>query len=134
MRGRVCGWPQLPLLLLLLLLQVLNTCGRCMLVRVTSRQQVTLPAGDVRASSPHAPATRACLYAPTHAAAGRLQDFLSGLHERVWFSFIPRKEDVTEDYWEWLKWRLGQVRCGRMPAAVHARTSPCACRPACLLA
>lgn len=44
------------------------------------------------------------------ACTGRLQDALSGLHQRVWSSFVPRKEDVTEDYWEWLKWRLGQVR------------------------
>lgn len=42
-------------------------------------------------------------------AAGRLQDFLSGVRQRVRSSFVPRKEDVTDDYWEWLKWRLGQV-------------------------
>jgi hypothetical protein len=41
--------------------------------------------------------------------AGRLQDSISRMQERVRSSFIPRKEDVTEDYWEWLKWRCGQV-------------------------
>jgi hypothetical protein len=31
------------------------------------------------------------------------------MQERVRSSFIPRKEDVTEDYWEWLRWRCSQV-------------------------
>jgi len=44
------------------------------------------------------------------APAGRLQDFVTGLHDRIVSSFLPAKQDVTEDYWEWLKWRLGQVR------------------------
>lgn len=41
--------------------------------------------------------------------AGRLQDFIIRLHDGIASSFLPRKQDVTEDYWEWLKWRLGQV-------------------------
>jgi hypothetical protein len=31
------------------------------------------------------------------------------VREDIAQSFIPRKDDVTEDYWEWLRWRLGQV-------------------------
>jgi hypothetical protein len=38
-----------------------------------------------------------------------LQDFITGLHDNIASSFLPREQDVTEDYWEWLKWRLGQV-------------------------
>jgi hypothetical protein len=36
------------------------------------------------------------------------------MQERVRSSFIPRKEDVTEDYWEWLQWRCSQVRTNFM--------------------
>lgn len=43
-----------------------------------------------------------------YTAAGRLQDFFNGLHDNILSSFLPRKQDVTDDYWEWLKWRLGQ--------------------------
>jgi hypothetical protein len=42
--------------------------------------------------------------------AGRLQDYIGQLQENIQQSFMPRKEDVTDDYWEWLRWRLGQVR------------------------
>lgn len=50
--------------------------------------------------------------------AGRLQDLLGQLHENVRRSFIPRKDDVTDDYWEWLRWRLGQVS-GHPPLAAE---------------
>ncbi|WIA30727.1 hypothetical protein OEZ86_000794 [Tetradesmus obliquus] len=43
-----------------------------------------------------------------YTAAGRLHDSIARMQERVRSSFIPRKEDVTEDYWEWLRWRCGQ--------------------------
>jgi len=43
--------------------------------------------------------------------AARLMDQLSQLQRVVAASFLPRRGDVTEDYWEWLRWRLGQVRC-----------------------
>eukprot|EP00882_Tetradesmus_deserticola_P029875 GHRQ01033503.1.p1 GENE.GHRQ01033503.1~~GHRQ01033503.1.p1 ORF type:complete len:440 (+),score=220.70 GHRQ01033503.1:535-1854(+) len=43
-----------------------------------------------------------------YTAAGRVHDSISRTQERVRSSFIPRQEDVTEDYWEWLKWRCCQ--------------------------
>ena len=46
----------------------------------------------------------------TLVCTGRLQDFFNDLHDNIMSSFLPRKQDVTDDYWEWLKWRLGQVR------------------------
>ena len=53
-------------------------------------------------------------------ATGRLQDWFTGLHDSIVSSFLPRKQDVTDDYWEWLKWRLGQVGAGREQ---HSSTS-----------
>jgi hypothetical protein len=50
-----------------------------------------------------------CCPALRCACAGRLQDFITGMHDSIVRSFLPRQQDVTEDYWEWLKWRLGQV-------------------------
>lgn len=57
---------------------------------------------------------------------GRLQDFFNDLHDNIMSSFLPRKQDVTDDYWEWLKWRLGQVR---HTGALHTPTS--STRPPC---
>ncbi len=42
-------------------------------------------------------------------ATGRIHDFFAQLRDNISQSFLPRKEDVTSDYWEWLRWRLGQV-------------------------
>lgn len=66
--------------------------------------------------------TRPCCYPAVHAVpypplpvaaaaagAGRLHDWVVQVREDIAQSFIPRKDDVTEDYWEWLRWRLGQV-------------------------
>jgi hypothetical protein len=66
---------------------------------------------------PHANAAGSCAGAVLGGLSGRLQDFISRLQERVMFSFLPRKEDVTDDYWEWLKWRLGQVCQLQCPGA-----------------
>jgi hypothetical protein len=41
--------------------------------------------------------------------AGRLQDLLTRVRERLRDSFLPARDAVTSDYWEWLQWRLGQV-------------------------
>ncbi|GBF91115.1 hypothetical protein Rsub_04784 [Raphidocelis subcapitata] len=43
--------------------------------------------------------------------AARLLEHLSELQRGVAASFLPRPEDVTEDYWPWFKWRLGQRFC-----------------------
>lgn len=43
--------------------------------------------------------------------AARLADALEGARRALSAAFVPRREDVTPDYWEWLKWRLGQRFC-----------------------
>lgn len=66
---------------------------------------------DLTAQCCFVPLIRVVPVVPTH--TGRLQDFLTGMHDNIVSSFLPRKQDVTEDYWEWLKWRLGQVCWGK---------------------
>jgi hypothetical protein len=65
---------------------------------------------------------------PLWAAAGRLHDFIARLQHDVRSSFIPRTEDVTEDYWEWVKWRCAQVSLG-LPQSTPATAHACACWP-----
>ncbi|KAI8472022.1 MAG: vitamin B6 photo-protection and homoeostasis-domain-containing protein [Monoraphidium minutum] len=43
--------------------------------------------------------------------AARLLDHLAGLRRGVAASFLPNRDDVTDDYWAWLRWRLGQRFC-----------------------
>jgi hypothetical protein len=50
---------------------------------------------------------------------------MTRLHDSIASSFLPRKQDVTEDYWEWLKWRLGQVgraQCSRSRATPYIQS------------
>eukprot|EP00955_Chlamydomonas_euryale_P064860 359094-Chlamydomonas_euryale.AAC.7 len=30
--------------------------------------------------------------------------------DSIYKAFVPNTKDVTDDYWEWIKWRLTQVR------------------------
>ena len=43
---------------------------------------------------------------------GGLRRMVLSIQDRLHKAFIPNKKDVTDDYWEWLKWRLVQVRVG----------------------
>jgi hypothetical protein len=58
---------------------------------------------------------------PVERARFWVQEHCNGVRD----SFLPRKDDVTDDYWDWLRWRLTQV-----PAP--ACTRPCAPAGSCL--
>ncbi|GIL56589.1 hypothetical protein Vafri_11930 [Volvox africanus] len=39
---------------------------------------------------------------------GRLRNWFQGLQRQLKEAFLPDPQDVTPDYWEWLRWRLTQ--------------------------
>lgn len=55
----------------------------------------------------------------------RAVEYLSASRRALAASFLPRREDVTGDYWAWLPWRLGQARgCPRRRPGLIAATRP----------